>query len=77
MISMIRLAISKGIRFNYVLVDSWGTCFELVKFIVSRRIKYHFIGMIKMETTCFNIFGKNHYYPKLLKLKMSENLLFV
>lgn len=56
---MIRLAISKGIRFDYVLVDSWFTCFELVKFIVSRRIKCHFIGMIKMGKTRYNAFGKN------------------
>jgi len=27
MIDMIRLAISKGIRFDYVLTDSWFTCF--------------------------------------------------
>jgi hypothetical protein len=59
MIKMIRLAISKGIRFDYVLVDSWFTCFELVKFIVSRRIKCHFIGMIKMGKTRYNAFGKN------------------
>ncbi len=59
MIKMIRLAISKGIRFDYVLVDSWFTCFELVKFIVSRRIKCHFIGMIKMGKTRYNAFGKS------------------
>ncbi|MFV0391786.1 MAG: transposase, partial [Paludibacteraceae bacterium] len=59
MINMIRLAISKGIRFDYVLVDSWFTCFELVKFIVSRRIKCHFIGMIKMGKTRYGTFGKS------------------
>ena len=59
MINMIRLAISKGIRFDYVLVDSWFTCFELVKFIVSRRIKCHFIGMIKMGKTHYDAFGKS------------------
>jgi hypothetical protein len=59
MINMIRLAIAKGIRFDYVLVDSWFTCFELVKFIVSRRIKCHFIGMIKMGNTRYNAFDKN------------------
>ncbi len=58
MINMIRLAISKGVRFDYVLTDSWFTCFELVKFIVSRRIKCHFIGMIKMGKTRYNAFGK-------------------
>ncbi|MHB9142106.1 MAG: IS4 family transposase [Paludibacter sp.] len=59
MINMIRLAIAKGIRFDYLLVDSWFTCFELVKFIVSRRIKCHFIGMIKMGKTRYDAFGKN------------------
>lgn len=59
MINMIRLAITKGVRFDYVLTDSWFTCFELVKFIVSRRIKCHFIGMIKMGKTRYNAFGKS------------------
>ena len=51
MISMIRMAISKGLRFEYVLVDSWFTCFELVKFIKTRRIGVHLIGMAKMGKT--------------------------
>ena len=59
MINMIRLAISKGIRFDYVLTDSWFTCFELVKFIVTRRIGCHFMGMIKMGKTRYEAFGKN------------------
>ena len=50
-IEMIRTAIKKGIRFDYVLVDSWFTSFELVKFIKTRRIKTHFLGMIKMGKT--------------------------
>lgn len=59
MMNMIRLAITKGIRFDYLLVDSWFTCFELVKFIVSRRIKCHFIGMIKMGKTRYGAFDKS------------------
>jgi len=59
MLNMLRRAISKGVRFDYVLVDSWFTCFELVKFIVSRRIKCHLIGMIKMGKTRYNAFGKS------------------
>jgi hypothetical protein len=51
MISMIRLAITKGIRFDYLLVDSWFTCFELVQFIKTRKIDCHFLGMIKMGNT--------------------------
>ncbi len=59
MINMIGLAIAKGIRFDYVLTDSWFTCFELVKFIVTRRIGCHLIGMIKMGKTRYSAFGKN------------------
>lgn len=60
MINMICLAIAKGLRSDYVLVDSWFTCFlELVRFIASRRIKCHFIGMIKMGKTRYDAFGKS------------------
>lgn len=51
MIEMIRIAIKNGLRFDYVLVDSWFTCFELVKFIKTRRINVHLLGMAKMGTT--------------------------
>lgn len=56
MISMIRMAISNGIRFDYLLVDSWFTCHQLVAFIKSRRIGCHLLGMIKMGNTnyCYN-----------------------
>lgn len=59
MIHMIGLAIAKGIRFDYVLTDSWFTCFDLVKFIVTRRIGCHFLGMIKMGKTRYGAFGKD------------------
>jgi Transposase DDE domain len=58
MISMIRLAITKGIRFDYLLVDSWFTCFELVKFIKTRKVACHFLGMIKMGNTKYS-FNEN------------------
>ena len=48
---MIRTAINKGIRFDYVLVDSRFTCFALVKFIKTRRINTQLIGMAKMGKT--------------------------
>jgi hypothetical protein len=58
MIKMIRLAIRKGVRFDYLLVDSWFTCFELVKFITTRRIGCHLLGRIKMGTTRYDAFDK-------------------
>jgi len=47
LIEMIRTAISNGIRFDYLLTDSWFTNFELIRFIATRRIKCHFLGMVK------------------------------
>ena len=68
MIVMIRWAISQGIRFDYLLVDSWFTCFELVKFIKTRRIKCHLIGMIKMGKTNYLYKEKNLSARQLLDL---------
>lgn len=59
MIAMIRLAISKGIRFDYLLVDSWFTCFELVRFIVGRRIGCYLLGMAKLGKTRYHAFEKD------------------
>ncbi len=49
-ISMTARAIKQGIRFDYVLCDSWFTCFELIKFITKRRIRCHLLGMAKNGT---------------------------
>jgi len=58
MIEMIKSAITQGLRFEYVLVDSWFTCFELVKFINTRRIGCHLLGMAKMGITKYLLQGK-------------------
>jgi hypothetical protein len=48
MITMIKRAINKGIRFDYLLADSWFTCSEVIRFIRARHIKCHYLGMIKI-----------------------------
>jgi len=58
MMVMIRTAMTQGIRFDYLLVDSWFTCSELVKFITTRRVKCHLLGMIKMGNTGYVYNGK-------------------
>jgi hypothetical protein len=58
MICMIKSAIDNGLRFDYLLVDSWFTCFELVNFIIKRRIKCHLLGMAKMGKTKYFFNGK-------------------
>lgn len=81
MIKMIRTAIGNGLRFDYVLVDSWFTCFELVKFIKTRRIGVHLLGMAKMGKTRYLFNGKKltakeivDYQRKTKKIKRSKQL---
>lgn len=50
-IGMLRRAIMEGIRFDYLLVDSWFPCAELLQFVHGRHFKCHIIGMIKMGNT--------------------------
>ena len=52
-ISMLRRSIMKGVRFDYLLVDNWGTCSELLKFMVSRHFECHLLVMIKMGKTMY------------------------
>jgi hypothetical protein len=63
-IEMVKLAIKKGVRFDYLLVDSWFTCSALILFITSRRIKCHLLGMAKM--------GNTKYQTNLGTLKASD-----
>jgi hypothetical protein len=81
MIELIRTAISNGLRFEYILVDSWFTCFELVKFTKTRRIGAHLLGMAKMGKTRYGYNHKNltakeiiDYQRKTKKLKRSNQL---
>lgn len=68
MIVMAKRAIQQGIRFEYLLVDSWFTCFELIKFIKTRRIKCHLLGMIKMGNTNYLYKGKNLSAKQLVEV---------
>ena len=63
-IKMLRRAIVEGIRFDYLLVDSWFPCAELLQFIHSRHLKCNLIGMIKM--------GKTKYKTDLGALTASD-----
>jgi hypothetical protein len=58
MVEMVRSAIGQGLRFDYMLVDSWFTCFALVKFVATRRFGCHLLGMAKMGKTRYLFNGK-------------------
>jgi hypothetical protein len=70
---MIRNAIAKGIRFEYLLVDSWFVCDELITFILRLRIKCHLLGMAKMGKTKYDFNGQSYTAKELIeKLKRNK-----
>ena len=63
-IEMVKYAIKRGIRFDYLLVDSWFTCADFVRLITSRHVKCHLLGMIKL--------GKTKYHTQLGDLTANQ-----
>lgn len=75
LIEMVKDAIKNGHRFDYLLVDSWFTSKELVKFICSRRIKCNLMGMIRMGNTKYATeFGELDAKKIVAKLKKEKRI---
>ena len=72
LLSMIKTAISRGIRFDYPLVDSWFVNYELISFILTRKIKPHLLGMVKMGNTKY-MYADKEYTAKELIEKQKRN----
>ena len=68
LITMIRRAIAEGIRFDYLLTDSWFTNFELIKFIATRHIKCYFLGMVKNGNTKYRFKDKDLSFSDILRI---------
>ena len=67
---MVRTAIKSGIRFQYLLADSWFICKEIIRFIHSRHIKCHYLGCIKVGEkgkTKYGFGRKDFTAPALIK----------
>lgn len=69
-IEMVRRAIRHGVRFRYLLADSWFACASVVRFIVSRHIGCDYLGMIKIgedSRTKYHFEGKDVNAPSIVK----------
>ena len=74
-IEMVREVIRKGIHFDYLLVDSWFTCADLLNFICSRHLKCHLIGMMKMGKTRYKTrFGNLNASGIIERLKKEKSV---
>jgi len=59
-VKMIKRAVAKGINPDYVLTDSWFTCWEIVKTALDNKLKY--VGMFSKVKTKFTFRGKPMTY---------------
>jgi len=71
-IEMVKNAIAEGIRFDYLLADSWFTCTDIIKFIKSRHMYCHYLGMIKMGKTKYLFEKKMLSAKELVKLLVNR-----
>lgn len=60
-ISMIRRALRKGFKFEYVLTDSWFFCGKLLKFIDSLGKRIHLVSMARLGNAKYKILSVNKY----------------
>lgn len=67
---MIDRAIRHKLKFDYVLADSWFACAGIIKHILSKHIKCHYLGMIKMGNTKYRV-GKEDLSAKDIVRKHS------
>jgi len=67
-IEMVKHAISEGMRFDYLLAESWFTCTDIIKFIKSRHSCCHFLGMNKIGRTKYLFEKKILSAKELIKL---------
>ena len=76
-IEMVKNAIKRGFRFDYILVDSWFTSAKFVRLVTSRHIKCHLLGMVKKGNakyeTEFGLLNANQIIRMLQKKKQCKH----
>jgi len=74
LINMIRNAISKGIKADYLLVDSWFMCEALIRYVFENPCMF-ILGMCKFGNAKYDHNGKSYDANKLLaKCKRTMNV---
>ena len=68
MIEMIRRVIKQKIHFDYILADSWFACADIIRFVTSRHVACHYLGMIKMSRTKYVYKGEEYTANQLVNL---------
>ena len=69
---MIRRTIKEGIRFDYLLVDSWFVSDSLIKFTLTRKIGFYLLGMAKIGGNSSYEYQNEKYTAKELMQKFKR-----
>jgi len=69
-VKMIKQAVANGIKADYILTDSWFTCWKIVKIAIDNHIKY--VGMFSKVKTIFQYQGKNQTIAEIRKSKKKK-----
>ena len=70
LMEMVKEAIRNRVPFEYLLVDSWFTCKELVDFVCRRHKKFHLLGMAKMGNTKYKTAGWGELAAKAIVARL-------
>ncbi len=66
-LKMVKRAISKGLKVDYLLMDSWYTCWAFVEVVLnSKKQDINLIGMYKTAKTKFGFQGKQLTHKQIL-----------
>jgi len=66
-VKMVKRALSKGLKVDYLLMDSWFTCWAFVEVVLkSKKQAMHLIGMYKTAKTKFEFQGKQLTHKQIL-----------
>lgn len=76
LIDMVKKAIKAKIKFEYLLVDSWFTCTDLVDFVYKCHKSFHLLGMARMGNTKYRTkdWGEMTAKAILSKLQSSKSV---
>lgn len=71
-VQMIKRAL-KGLEVDYILMDSWFTCWAFVELVMKVKGPVHLIGMYKTATTKFDYDGQRLTYSQI-RLKLGKSV---
>ena len=76
LMEMVRRAIRARVQFEYLLVDSWFTCTDLVDFVCKSRRPFHLLGMARLGNTKYTTaeWGELSAKAILARLKAAKSM---